>query len=251
MREDALRALGLRDKEISVYLACLQLGPSLAQEIASLSKTNRTSAYDLLDSLERQGFVGHVVSGGRRLYQAVEPMKLLDLLKEKEIMVQEALPSLSALAKSIVKKPNIEVFVGVKGVRSIFQDVLHNAKEVDTISSMKPALRLFKYSFPHFVKERVRRKIRVRLIIDKKPIDQHANYRLIKRTPKMLVWLYSDRIAMISLEEKEPVGVLIHEKNFYETQKMLFDLLWESLPEPRLSSGRNARKGRSRTARNA
>ena len=35
--------------------------------------------------------------------------------------------------------------------------------------------------------------------------------------------------AMISLEEKEPMGILIHEKNFYETHQMMFDILWESL----------------------
>ncbi len=51
MKEEALRSLGLTDKEIKVYLASLQLGVSLVQKIASTAGLNRTSAYDLLKSL--------------------------------------------------------------------------------------------------------------------------------------------------------------------------------------------------------
>ena len=56
----------------------------------------------------------------------------------------------------------------------------------------------------------------------------HAN-KLIKKKIKTATWLYNGKIAMISLEEKEPIGILINEKNFYDTHKMIFDLLWENL----------------------
>ena len=34
---------------------------------------------------------------------------------------------------------------------------------------------------------------------------------------------------MISLEKKEPIGILIQEKNFFETQKIIFNVLWKHL----------------------
>lgn len=229
MKEEILNSLGLSNKEIKIYLANLQLGSNLVQNIANFAELNRTSAYDLLKSLEQKGFVSYTIQSGKRFYQATNPNKLIGMLKEKEQLVKKILPELNSLSESVGKRPNVEVYTGKNGIKTIFEEILSEAKEFSIIGSKEDSLKLFKYYFPYFVKRRKKRKMKVRIISEAPPLDKEVPYKIIKKKIKTQMWLYNKKIAMVSLEEKEPIGVVIEEKNFYETQKMMFDMLWESL----------------------
>lgn len=233
MKEEALKEVGLSDKEIEVYLANLGLGSAFVQRIAHAARLNRTSTYDILSSLEKKGFVSYTITAGKRYYQATNPNKLLDLLKEKESLVKKALPELTSVMESVAQKPKVEVYVGINGLKSVFEDILRNSSSFLCIASKEHLFKLFKYYFPHFVKKRMQKGIKVKIISDKQPYDKKAPYKLIKKEIKTATWIYNGKIAMVSLEEKEPIGILIHEKNFYETQKLIFDLLWENLDKPK------------------
>lgn len=229
MKEEILKSLGLSDKEIKIYLANLRLGSTLVQEIANFAELNRTSAYDLLKSLEQKGFVSYTIQSGKKSYQATQPNKLLDILKEREELVKKILPELNFISESVGKRPNVEVYTGKNGLKSIFENILAEAKSFYCMASTKDLFKLFKYYLPHFVNRRKKKGIKVRLITDLRPFDKKAPYKLIKEKIKTATWLYNGKIAMVSLEEKEPIGILINEKNFYETQKIMFDLLWKNL----------------------
>ncbi len=229
MREEILKSVGLSSKEIKIYLANLQLGSDLVQNIANFAKLNRTSTYDLLRSLEEKGFVSYTIQSGKKFYQATTPNKLIDMLKEKEVLMKKILPELNSLSESVGKRPKVEVYMGKNGLKSIFEDILKNSKSFDVMVSKKHLFQLFEYYFPNFVNRRKKKGIKVRIISDSQPVDKKAPYKLIKKEIKTATWLYDGKIAMISLEKKEPMGILINEKNFYETHKIMFDLLWESL----------------------
>ena len=230
MKEEILRSLGLNDKEIKVYLANLQLGSSLVQGIEHFAGLNRTSVYDLLKSLEQKGFVSYTLKSGKKYYQSTAPNKIIEMLKEREELVKKILPELNSLAGSVSKRPKVEVYVGKEGLKSIFEGILCEAKEFSVIASKKDLLGLFEYYFPHFVKRRIQKGIKVRMIISGGlPIDKKSPYKFINQDIKTATWLYSGKIAMISLEEKEPIGIVIDEKNFYETQKVMFEILWKAL----------------------
>ena len=229
MKEEALKALGLNEKEAAVYLANLRLGSALVQGIALAAEMNRTSAYDVLSSLSKKGFVSHTISNGKMHYQAVNPNKFLSLLKEKEAIIKKALPELLGTMKPAPQKPTVEVYLGIDGLKSIFEDILQNSGSFSCIASKKNLFKLFKYYFPQFVKRRIKAGIKVRIISDDIPYDEKAQYKIIKNEIKTAVWAYNGKIAMVSLEEKEPIGILIKEKNFFETQKLMFDLLWNCL----------------------
>ncbi len=229
MKEEILKSLGLSDKEIKIYLANLQLGSNLVQEIANFAELNRTSAYDLLKSLEHKGFVSYTIQSGKKFYQATKPNKLLDMLKEREELVKKILPELNSISESVSKRPNVEVYTGKNGLKSIFENILVESKSYSCIASKNQLLKLFQYYMPHFIERRKKKGIKVRIISETQPFDKKAPYKLIKKEIKTATWLYNGKIAMVSLEEKEPIGILINEKNFYETQKIMFDLLWENL----------------------
>ena len=229
MKEEILKSFGLSDKEIKIYMANLQLGSSLVQKIANFAGLNRTSAYDILKSLEQKGFVSYTIGSGKKVYQATQPNKLLGILKERESLVKKILPELNSLSESVGKRPNVEVYVGKEGLKTIFENILKESNSFLCIASKAHLVRLFKYYFPHFVDTRIKKGIKVKIICESQPIDKTASYKLIKQKIKTATWLYNGKIAMVSLEEREPIGILIDEKNFYETHKMIFDLLWENL----------------------
>lgn len=229
MKEIALEALGLNTKESQIYLSNLKLGSALVQDISKSAKINRTSTYDLLANLEKKGFVSYTITSGKRYYQATNPDRLLTLLKEKETLVKKSLPELKSLVEFSTKKPNVEVFVGINGIKTIFESILEESTSFYCIASKIHLSNLFKYYFPQFVKRRIKKKIAVKIITDDKPYDKNAKYKLIKKSLKTATWIYNGKIVMISLEENEPIGILIEENNFYQTHKIMFEILWDNL----------------------
>ena len=161
MKEEALQLLGLTDKEIQIYLSCLKLGSSLVQNIAISAKQNRTSTYDILSSLENKGFVSFTISSGKKHYQAVNPQNLLNLFKEREKLIEEAIPELDSLVKSKIVSPKIEVFLGKNGLKTLFEGILKEADSFYCIASKKQLFKLFSFYFPHFVERRKKKGIKV------------------------------------------------------------------------------------------
>ena len=228
-KEQALKLMGLNDNEIKVYLANLQIGSNLVQEIANFAGLNRTSAYDILKSLEQKGFVSFAIKSGKKYYQATPPNNLFSMIKEKENLIKKSLPELNSLMKGVNKRPSIEVYAGKEGLKTIFEDILNESKSFLCIASKKHLLNLFEYYFPHFVERRKKKGINVKLISNSPPLDPSIPHKLVNKKIKTATFIYKGKIAMLSLDKKEPIGLLIDEKNFYETQKALFELLWERL----------------------
>ncbi len=68
-----LQEFDLSDSEARLYLACLELGPESVQNIAKLSKLNRVTAYGVIDSLIKKGFLHEVMEKNKRKIAAYSP----------------------------------------------------------------------------------------------------------------------------------------------------------------------------------
>ena len=104
---DLIKKLGLNENEIKVYLALLELGPSLVTKIAQKAGINRTSSYDILERLVRYNLVTYASGqGSKKEYSAMPPYNLISFLerqqKEKNKQLEklkEKLPELRMLYK--------------------------------------------------------------------------------------------------------------------------------------------------------
>ena len=82
--------------ETKVWLALLQKGSASAGEIAEMSNVPRSRTYDVLESLEKQGFA--IMKLGKPVkYLAVNPSNVLEKLKNN--LLQEASERVGELAK--------------------------------------------------------------------------------------------------------------------------------------------------------
>src|SRR3989304_2709998 len=77
--------LGFSDKEAAVYLALLQLDTVTATDISKKTGINRTSAYDILDSLMQKGLIGKFKKDKKSHFSAGDPKRLINYFEhEKE-----------------------------------------------------------------------------------------------------------------------------------------------------------------------
>ena len=94
-----LQELGLTESEARVYLALLELGPSLAGSISRKTGIHRRNIYDITERLIKKGLIGYILKNNRRLFEAANPEKFQDILKEKQQILEESMPDLTLFYK--------------------------------------------------------------------------------------------------------------------------------------------------------
>ena len=124
-----LRKLGLKDKEVKVYLAGLELGPSPVQNIARKAEVVRPTAYEIIKILKAKGLFVETVKGRKRLFAAQSPEKILQLLRtqkrelaEKE---REFIRIIAALESKYYsgERGGISVFHGEEGINMLEEKI--------------------------------------------------------------------------------------------------------------------------------
>lgn len=238
MIEATLLDLGLTRNEILVYIANLKLGSSRVEEISRKAGIIRTTTYDVLDSLVRKGFSASVIKSGVRYYSVTEPGQLLSLLDEKKKKVEAVLDELEGMKKSVITKPKMQMFEGKEGLKSVYSDILATGKDLLGYGNAELSWQVLTYFLPTFVKKRVKLGMRSRLIVEKSGtgLDFKEQDKTNKRETKFLesmrkmetiVYIYGNKVAILTFVSKEPIAIIIENKEIADSQKILFESMWK------------------------
>ena len=237
---ETLKKIGLGHNESKIYLTLLKLGPCMAGKIAKESNIDRSASYDSLKALLKKGLVSYVVEANRKKFSAVNPDKLKDYLKEKEGLVDEILPSLKNMFKTKEEKSNVTMFKGYKGIKTVFEDILHSAKGKENlvIDSSGRFEERMPYFMPHFVKAVEKNKISIRHIArrDKEDTLHPSKTTNVRFFPKIVgeqtitTNIYADKVAII-LWTDVPEAVIIKNKAAAEAYRSYFEILWNGARE--------------------
>ena len=226
--DETLKELGLNEKEIKVYLATIQLSSSSVSRIASKSQIQRTTTYHVLKSLKEKGLVSFVTKDNRTFFEATNPQILINSLREKEKRLRSIIPHLNEIKGNSINKPKLTLYEGKKGLISILEDILNDKKDFFCYASKDALLNILNYYFPNFVERRVKAKINARLILDGHPIAKKlVDYRIVDKKFKTSTFIYGDKVAILSLTEREPIGVIIENPEIAQTQRIVFDIMWD------------------------
>ena len=77
-----IKDFGLNSYEAKIWTALLSRGVSTAGELSDIANVPRSRSYDILESLERKGFI--VMKIGKPIqYLAVSPTEVLERVKKK------------------------------------------------------------------------------------------------------------------------------------------------------------------------
>ena len=233
-KEEALKELNLSDKEVKVYISLLMLGKSSVNNIAKKANLNRVTTYDLLQSLLELGFVSYALISGVKYFEATDPSKFLDELNEKQEKLKEIMPELNSIKSSLTIRPKVEVYEEIPGIKSIFNDILKENKETLFIGAPNMLDKLGFY-FPHFIKQKRKQNIFSKVITQdckemreykKKASKKYINMKFIKEKVNTTKIIYGNKIAFLTFNEKNSIGVLIENKDIAEQERRLFNLLW-------------------------
>ncbi|MBI2098450.1 MAG: hypothetical protein HYT49_02195 [Candidatus Wildermuthbacteria bacterium] len=124
-----LRKLGLKDKEVKVYLAGLELGPTPVQDIAKKAGVVRPTTYEIIKSLKAKGLFSETSKGTKRLFEAQSPEKILQLLRvqrrELEEKEREFIRVIAALESKYYsgERGGISVFHGEEGMKMLEEKI--------------------------------------------------------------------------------------------------------------------------------
>src|SRR5258706_3341854 len=81
--------LGLGREHAVVYLNSLELGPSPASTIAKTSGLPRSSTYDILAVLIKEGLLSAIENETKKIFTANSPEIILDLIKSRQANINE------------------------------------------------------------------------------------------------------------------------------------------------------------------
>jgi len=233
---------GLTEKEAKIYLATLELGMSTVNTIAKKSKIFRTYCYDILRSLSEKGLVTSIIKKQIKYYEAVDPSKFVHLLHDKEEKIKEAIPQLKLLKATAVFKPLTEVYEGKEGIKSIHMDILQTGVDHYVLGAATAIIEFLGPWFDYYVKERVKKNIKVKVLIEESPASRtvlksakkslrEVRYFPLLKNINTTTYIYGNKIAMI-MYAKEKFGVIIQSQELTQTQKTIFETLWKIAEKP-------------------
>jgi len=129
---DALKNLGLNDKEARAYAALLELGQTTAYAVAERSGLKRPTVYVVLDELRQKGLVLKIPHVKKQLWSAKSPDEFFGEAEERLKIAKQALPELLAMTSGS-KKPRTLYFEGLRGIEDVTRYGLERMKGKEII----------------------------------------------------------------------------------------------------------------------
>ena len=229
--EKVLEKLGFSPNEIKVYIALNSHGSTKAGKVAKIAHIDRSSCYNALKTLLDKGLASYVLIGNVKWFQATGPKRLLDYLKEQEEDVKSILPKLDELHKATKIEGQVRLFKGIKGIKTIFLDIIKEKKDNYVFGSegqFSEKMPDFALQFDRLKKEN---NIRTKLLLRKgrKELDKKTSeYRYVPNISESsaVTNIYGDKIAIIIWTD-EPEGIIIENAAAAKAYKSYFDIMWK------------------------
>ncbi|EKE12103.1 MAG: Transcriptional regulator, TrmB [uncultured bacterium] len=240
---NSLEKLGLSKKEARLYLISLETGPATVAKLAQKSGLKRGTIYEFLGEMVEKGLLEVSISGKRKLYSGTEPKKLQKIIDRQKDILESLLPDLSLLTSTGPNKPKIKFYEGKEGILKAYYEILDlpDGSEVIGFATLGEIYKIFTRSdVDKYVKKRAAKRIKEKLIM---PTDEYSESHsqdnkkewretlLIPRSKFFItneINVYQNKVAIVSLGE-EKVAVIIESQQIADTQRAIFNLIWNNL----------------------
>jgi len=238
-----LKNFGLTEDETNLYLAGLKTGEASMTKISAVAGINRSTAYLIAKGLEEKGLMGKFKMRSGMRFVTTEPKKLQDMAYQKAQDIENIVPELNALVKSSIVQPEVQIFKGLEGYISTFDEPLkYKNIEVRAIGSLKKVREVVskKHDEEYFVPTRLHRNIHFKaLYFEDETTEMHlsqqneAQKRRIKFLPDKYYqptfsMIFENTVTILT-SKKELISMKITSPEISKTEKARFDLMWDLL----------------------
>lgn len=232
-----IERLGFSSNESRVYLAALSVGDATTSEISRQAHLPRTSCQSILENLHTKGLVHYYPKSNRRYWIAENPEHLLLTIKGLEGELREIMPKLHALRAVTGVKPSVKFYEGGNNIAVILNNIIEERKHIVAVISLEDTLALLGDNFRFFLERQYKTFLRLRLLTNRsietallKRRDEaelrETRFLQEKYRIKNANFVYGDKVAILSLNKKKPIGIVIEDDDIAETQNMFFESLW-------------------------
>jgi len=244
--------------EVKVWTALLSRGVSTAGELSSISDVPRSRTYDILESLEKKGFI--LMKLGKPIkFVALKPVEvvervkknLLENAKEKQKRLEslkedEVLEELSGLFTQGIKfvEPT-DLSGSLRGRQNLYNHLdmlIRDAEKTITIVTTREGINRKLESLMPSLEKSKKRGIKIRIAA---PIDQN-NIKIAKEMSKVaevrnlqgmnarFVIIDSNQVMFMLLDDEKfhpnyDIGVWINTEFFAKALEQLFELAWKDM----------------------
>jgi sugar-specific transcriptional regulator TrmB len=232
----ALEELGLDAREAKVYVKLIELGQTSASALAKTINIERPTVYNILDNMIKKGIVTYSISAGKKLFSGVKPDILLQILESKKKIIQEFIPELNTLSKISASKPFVETYVGIRGIKTIYDDFIIEGKDINCIMNAEDyRYWLDSFFIKNFIQKRKEKHILFKCIVNRiiDPILEEGNkdnLRVVKVIKNLsinsTIVIYGKKCGFLNLTET-PVGIIIENEMIASSMRMMFEHIWK------------------------
>lgn len=242
--QEALKQLGLNDKEAKIYLLLLEEGSLAASPLAKRAQESRTNTYMILESLEEQGLVATDDSQAIRYFKANDPVMLKQLLVSRQLELKQAqsslnwvLPKLKSFYTLNELKPGVVYLEGLDGLRVMLDDVVRSSEEVLIIpSDYSPRVPEAWKVLQEGVNKRAKLGVKSRIIFPEAVRKDLEFDRLTKQKMEIRFWgkreypgelvVYGNKCVFTTYMPKV-INTILTDDVIAQTLRSLFEELWE------------------------
>lgn len=243
----ALTNIGLTDKQATVYTALLELGEAKMTHIARHAKLKRPTVYLVIEELMELALVSLIQKGNKKIYAAVHPNRISEILESRKHQYAEMLPDLLARYGSIRGKPKVVMLEGMAGIKQAYQEAYALLKEGENEGLWFGNISFLLEHFPQVIKEydsvlASLKKYKIReLIIGGTKSAQWVQKMQINLKTRHEIKYFDDqgqcgitdqlivgnKLMLFSMN-KELFTLIIESEEIVKTQRFLFEQIWKN-----------------------
>jgi len=255
MFEQVLQKLGLSPNEAKIYETLLSLDSANVSTIAVKSKVHRRNVYDCINKLIEKGLVSELSLENEKHFKAINPNRLISLIKDKEELLMQSLPTMQNKFKKAENKEQAYIYKGIQGFKNYLQDILETGQDVFCIASKNGwEDKRLEFFAARFYQKLHKKGIKVYNLFDYEMKNKIPKFLLTKKIPyKILpkgyssesaIDIFGDHIVTFTglgiekLEEDLTLFVMISEK-LADSYRNWFKMIWNLLPGNKLDKIKN------------
>jgi HTH-type transcriptional regulator, sugar sensing transcriptional regulator len=251
-----IKDFGLNSYEAKIWTALLSRGVSSAGELSDISNVPRSRTYDVLESLEKKGFI--IMKLGKPIkYMAIPPTEVINVIKKKikeesdkqenlmeELKTSQILQELSSLHTHGIDTVEPSDLVGLLKNRSNVYDymesMMKNAEKtvciVTSHEGLQRKIENMKKTFKKVAEKGVHIKILVPQHKDTDKLAQElkgfAEVKTIQALQARFVLVDDKHLVFMITNDKDvhpsyDVGVWINTPYFSSALKEMFEMMWK------------------------
>lgn len=236
MKEEALLSAGLTKNESKVYLALLKLGSATAAEITKGSGVHRVNVYDTLERLREKGLISTIFRAKKRIYEAANPEQLIRMVREKEEILNQAMPQLNQEFKLKKEKQKVYHFFGPEGILQAYYMMLEQNETIYALGGSGLNRKYLKHRREIFQKERQKRKVlgkgiyyeftRNKMGFEEDPLME-VRYLPDEFRTNCMVDICGDLVINLLPIEGNVMAIVIENKALADSYRQFFYFMWQ------------------------